>query len=123
MALGVVDLLEAVEVDDDQREGPVVPEAASHRHLEEPVEAPAVEQPGQRVVPGVVTEDFHPQRDHAEAAEHFRVYGRGVERRIGVEARLGVQQCFAPRVVEGLACRAEHLAAEPRFVDDHRRVL
>ena len=67
MPVGVVDLLEAVEVDDDEREGPVVPEAAGDRHLEQAVEAAPVEEPGERVVPGVVAEHVEAQRDHAEA--------------------------------------------------------
>ena len=53
----------------------------------------------------------------------WRVDRRGLQRRVGVEAGLRVEQRLAAGVVERLASGAEHLPAEPRLVDDDRRVV
>ena len=118
VAFGVVDLLEVVEIDDHEGERPLVAHAAGDRHLEEAVEAAAVEQAGEPVVPGVVAQHLHPQRHRTEAGDERGVDAAGPQRRVGVEAGGGVEQCLATRVVEGLAAGAEDLAAHPGLLDD-----
>ena len=119
----VVDQLEVVEIDEDQGERPAVSHAARDRHVEEAVEGATVEEAGQGVMPGVVPQDLHPQRDHAEAGDQGGVDAVRVQRRVRVEPRRGVQQGLAAGIVERFTSGAKDLPAEPRLVDDHGRVV
>ena len=123
VAVFVIDQLEIVEIDEHQREGPAIPHAPRDRHVEEAIEGATVEESGERIVPGVVSQDFHPQRDHAEAGHEGCINTVCVECRVRIEAGWRIQEGFAAGVVEWFAAGSEHLTPEARLVDDHRGVV
>ncbi len=122
VALGVVDLLQAVEVEQYQHELPAVPIGAGDRHVEEPYEAAAVEQAGQRVVPGVVAHDVEAQGQHAQREHQRTVEVVVLERGLGVEAGRRDQQLVVVGA-ERPPARTEDLPADLALLEHDRRVL
>ena len=119
----VVDQLEVVEIDEHQRERPAVPHAPRDRHVEEAIEGATIEESGQGVMPGVVPQNFHPQRDHAEAGHERGIDTVRVQGRVRIEPRVGIEEGLAAGIVEWFAAGSEHLTPEAGLVDDHRGVV
>ena len=95
---------------------------AGDRHLEQAVEAAAVEETGERVVPGVVAEHVEAQREHAQRQHQRAVEAVVLERGLGVEPRRGDEQLLVVGA-ERAAAGAEDLPAEPALLEHDRRVL
>ena len=94
-----------------QRELPAVTVAARDRHLEQAVEAAAVVEAGERVVPGVVAHDVEAQREHAQREHERAVEVVVLERGLRVEAGRRDEELFVVGA-ERPAAGAEDLAAD-----------
>src|SRR5260221_108832 len=96
VAVRVVDLLEAVEVDEDQRELAVATARALYRLLERRPEAGAVGEPGERIAVGERRDALARERDLGDVAPDAAV---AEEAAAGAEARLAAHREGAHRAI------------------------
>ena len=95
----------------DERELPAVTVAARDRHVEQAIEAAAVVETGERVVPRVVAHDVEAQREHAQREHERAVEVVVLERGLRVEAGRRDEQLVVLGA-ERPAAGAEDLAAD-----------
>ena len=118
----VVHDLEVVEVEHHEREPPAISVASRDCFLEQPVEAAAVIEAGQRIVPRVVSQRVEAERERAQRQEEIAIEALVVDLWLRIEAGFGGEQLVvgAPK---GTASGAEDLAAHRRLGEHDRRVF
>src|SRR5258707_3867496 len=122
MAVIVVDGLEVVGVEQNERERPAVSAATRDRHLQQPIEAAPVVETGEGIGPGVVSKSVEAQGEHTERKHERTVEAVIVERRPRVEAGRRDEELLVFRA-ERASTRAEYLRTQTRFLDHHGGVV